>query len=207
MVLKKKVTAAVLAGVLATAAVVPMGLTASAANNGNVDVQYIAGALVPDGSDGSYYVTIPSNVTFTGAQDAKKMNVQLHRTDVTKILDEKLRVTVDVFSKNDYKLKNAGFATVEGVYELVYTGTGAANADTVLANKTPGGAASAANGAEVGTLTPDPAKNVTTAQDSLVGEITGTATLKTEPTVDVPGTPFTDTLTYYVTQTVPTVQP
>ena len=38
MVLKKKVTAAVLAGVLATAAVVPMGLTASAASSGDVQV-------------------------------------------------------------------------------------------------------------------------------------------------------------------------
>ena len=206
MVLKKKVTAAVLAGVLATAAVVPMGLTASAKSQGNVDVQYIAGALVPDGSDGSYYVTIPSNVTFTGAQDAKNMNVQLHRTDVNKTLNPDLEVTVDVYSKNNYILKNAGFSQT-GVYELVYTGTGATNADTALANKTPAGPASADAGAEVGVLTPDANKNVTTNQKSLVGEITGKATLKTEPTVDVPGTPFTDTLTYYVTQTVPTVQP
>lgn len=200
MVLKKRVTGLVLAGVLATAAIAPMGLTASAASNGDVEVQYIGGALTPDGSDGTYYITIPSNVLFSGAGDEHDMTVKLHRTDVTKKLREDLAVTVDVYSENAYKLKAAG-QSAEGSYELVYTGTGATNADTVLAN-TSTGTASADNGAEVGVLTPDSNKNVTTDQNSEVGSIKGTATMKDEPAVDVPGTAFKDKLTYYVTETV-----
>ena len=216
MVLKKKVTAAVLAGVLATAAVVPMGLTASAAKSGDVQVQYIAGALVPDDGDGSYYITIPSNVLFSGQGDKADMTVQLHRTDVTKTLDANLGITVDVYSANDYALKNKSFASTTGTYELKYAAdanTTVADGDwqtlTALANTAT--AADPADpqpdeGDEVGLLTVDSNLNNTTsnANKSLVGSIQGRAQMTAEPTVDTQGVSFTDTLTYFVTQTTST---
>lgn len=206
MVLKKKVTAAVLAGVLATAAVVPMGLTASAASAGDVQVQYIGGALVPDDGDGSYYITIPSNVLFSGQEDTADMTVQLHRTDVTKTLRSDLAVTVDVYSKNNYELVAAG-QTEKGAYTLKYDsaanlGTSDFEQQTALTN-TKHGTASADNGDEAGILEVNLTLNETqTNQTSLVGSLTGQAKMSKEPVVDVPGTSFQDTLTYYVTQTV-----
>ena len=213
MVLKKKVTAAVLAGVLATAAVVPMGLTASAAPQGDVQVQYIGGALVPGGSDGSYYITIPSNVLFSGQDDTADMTVQLHRTDVTKTLRSDLAVTVDVYSTNNYKLVAAG-QTEQGTYELKYDsaanlGTSDLEQQAALVNTTHG-TPSADNGDEAGVLEVDSTLNTiydvnnnpTGNQTTLVGSIKGQAEMTVEPTVDVPGTSFKDTLTYYVTQTV-----
>ena len=185
MVLKKKVTAAVLAGVLATA-VVPMGLTASAASSGDVQVQYIAGALVPDDGDGTYYVTIPSNVLFSGESDAHDMNVNLMEVDTSKDLDPALEVTVHVYSTNDYTLKNDNY-TASGTYSLVY------NSDTMVNAQTGQGETGktdvATNGDQVGVLTP----TSTT--------LSGTATMTAEPTVDTQGVSFTDTLTYYVEET------
>lgn len=205
MTLRRRVTTAILAGAVATSVIAPTSVFA--ASQGDVKVQYIGGALVPDGSDGTYYITIPSNITFTGTNDIKSMDVQLHRTDVTKTLNSALAVTVDVYSTNDYKLKNNSFSGIEGTYQLVYTSDNATNKDTVLTNKTPN-SPSADNGAEVGILSPDSNLNTTegtNANKSLVGSITGTAQLTKEPNVTVPGTPFTDTLTYYVTQTNPSV--
>ena len=169
---------------------------------------------MPDGADGSYYITIPANVTFTAKGDTADMTVKLHRTDVTKTLNPDLAVQVDVYSANNYSLTNASY-TQAGEYELVYTGNGADDDGNPLVNKTPAGPASATAGDTVGSLTPDTTQNTiydattnpTGNKTSLVGSITGTAEMTVEPSVDVPGTAFTDKLTYYVTQTNPAVQP
>ena len=175
---------------------------------------------MPDGANGSYYITIPTNVTFTGLNDTADMTVKLHRTDVTKTIESTLEVKVDVYSENAYKLKATGYT--DGQYTLTYTGTNATNDGTALQNADNNGNpfegagnASAANGAHLGTLVPDAAQNTiydantnpTGNQTSLVGSIPGQAEMTVEPSVDVPGTAFTDKLTYYVTQTRPAVQP
>lgn len=186
MALRRRVTTALLAGAVATAVIAPTSVFA--ASQGDVTVQYIAGALVPDDGDGTYYITIPSNVLFSSANDTHDMSVNLMNVDTSKELDPALQVKVDVFSANNYSLKNASY-TATGTYELIYTGDGADNADNPLTNTTPNGPASADAGDAVGILTPT---------NSI---ISGTATLKAEPNVDTKGVSFTDTLTYYVTQT------
>lgn len=183
MTLRRKVTTALLAGAVATSVIAPTSVFA--ASQGDVTVQYIAGALVPDGSDGTYYITIPANVVFSGVNDSHDMSVNLENVDPTKDLDENLEVQVDVYSANNYSLKNTSYANVTGKYALTY------GSDTMV-NKTPAGPASATAGDVVGTLTPD------------ASVISGTATLKTEPSVEAKGVPFTDTLTYYVTETAAT---
>ncbi len=190
MTLRRKVTTALLAGAVATSVIAPTSVFA--ASQGDVTVQYIAGALVPDGSDGTYYITIPANVVFSGVNDSHDMSVNLKNVDPTKDLDENLEVQVDVYSANNYSLKNTSYAGVTGTYELIYTGANADNNGNKLVNTTPAGPASATAGDVVGTLTPD------------ASVISGTATLKTEPSVEAKGVPFTDTLTYYVTETAAT---
>lgn len=189
MALRRRVTTALLAGAVATSVIAPTSVFA--ASQGDVKVQYIAGALVPDGSDGTYYITIPANVVFSGVNDSHDMSVNLKKVDTSKELDPGLKVKVDVYSANNYLLKNASYASVTGTYELKYSGTNAASAGTALKNTTTS-TPSAANGAVVGTLTPD------------ASVIKGTAEMTAEPKVDTSGVPFTDTLTYYVTQSAPT---
>ena len=103
MTLRRKVTTALLAGAVATSVIAPTSVFA--ASQGDVKVQYIAGALVPDGSDGTYYITIPANVVFSGVNDSHDMSVNLENVDPTKDLDENLEVQVDVYSANNYSLK------------------------------------------------------------------------------------------------------
>ena len=196
MVLKKKVTAAVLAGVLATAAVVPMGLTASAANAGDVKVQYVAGAIIPENPTSDYYVTIPANILFRDTTTAENMNVTLKPLDETAgFTDSALVVTVSAYSTNDYKLVNKTQPTVTGAYGLTYTGTNAATAGTALANTKKGlgenGKADVVtNGAKVGTLTPTAAT------------LTGKAQMTQEPAATAQGVSvFSDTITYHVAET------
>ena len=184
MTLRRKVTTVLLAGAVATSVIAPTSVFA--APQGDVKVQYIAGALVPDGADGTYYITIPSNVVFSGMNDTHDMSVNLMQTDVAVPLDENLEVKVDVYSANNYSLKNTSYATVKGTYELTY------GAETMV-NTTPAGPASATAGDTVGTLTPD------------ASVISGSAEMTDEPTVDTKGVAFTDTLTYYVEETGSTV--
>ena len=194
MVLKKKVTAAVLAGVLATAAVVPMGLTASAASEGDVKVNYVAGALIPETGDGTYYVTIPSSITFTAQNETKTMDVSLKATDKSATLSSTLKVDVKVYSKNNYKLTSTTAGTTQGTYQLKYHLNNAANG-TLLANKTPAAG------------TQDTPENK--AQDLIANQkltktnhtFKGQAKLSAAPNDDVAaGTTYSDTLTYFVTE-------
>ena len=198
MTLRRKVTTALLAGAVATSVIAPT--TVFAESQGDVTVQYIAGALVPDGSDGTYYVTIPSNVVFSGLNDTADMSVNLRQVDTNKELDPNLEVQVDVYSTNGYKLKNSSYSGADGVYTLTYLTPSADAADqetgfgaggTVMANtgSTTGLAhPDATDGSKVGNLTPD------------ASIISGQAKMTKEPTVDTQGVAFTDTLTYYVTE-------
>lgn len=114
MTTKKRVMGLALAGALAVTAAGPMGVTAFAKDTGDVQVKYIAGALVPPGADGSYYVTIPADVVFSDVGDVRDMSVALMDADTTDgDLDPNLSVQVDVFSKNAYKLKNDTYAGKE----------------------------------------------------------------------------------------------
>ncbi len=117
MVLKRKVTGIVLAGVLAVAAAAPLGLSASAADNKDVTVSYVADALQPSGVT-DYYVTVPSGVTFTGVE-TKSMDVTLNPSAGT-VLAQDLQVEVKVYSQNSYKMTgDAG----EIPYTLKYSTT------------------------------------------------------------------------------------
>ena len=191
----------------------PLGLSASAADSQrDVQVSYVAGGLTPDNTTGNYVVTIPSSVVFTAQDEEIDMSVGLTHIDTSVALPTDLEVQVDVFSANGYKLKNAQYPTVEGVYTLRYDtnltagdGQGVAGADdyeNTMANaaKTTGADndlahANAANGDIVGVLEDDKT------------DIGGLATLTTAPAVNADGVAFTDTLTYYVAQLAPTVQP
>ena len=191
MVLKKKVTAAVLAGVLATAAVVPMGLTASAASQGDVTVNYVAGGgLIPDDGDGTYYVTIPSSINFTAQGETKTMDVSLQPIPGA-TLSSTLRVEVKVYSKNNYKLTSGTANTTQGTYELKYHLTDAAQGTKLANNAT-------------GTTEKDKAKWLIANQKLSKTNPTfkGQAQLTTAPNDNVAaGTTYSDTLTYFVTET------
>lgn len=202
MALRRRVTTALLAGAVATAVIAPTSVFAE--SQGDVKVQYIAGALVPDGSDGTYYVTIPSNVLFSNVNDTADMSVNLMQVDTNKELDPNLEVQVDVYSTNNYKLTNPNYSGKDGTYTLTYLApsadaadqdTGFASGGTVMANNGDGSGLahpSATNGSVVGTLTPD------------ASIISGQAKMTIEPTVDTQGVSFSDTLTYYVTETAST---
>lgn len=185
MALRRKVTTALLAGVVATSTVAP--LTVSAESQGDVNVQYIAGALVPDGSDGTYYVTIPANVLFSGVNDTADMSVNLMEVDTSKDLDPNLQVAVHVYSTNDYKLTNSKYTSANGTYTLEYGDDTMANTSNSLGAT--GKTDVKTNGDQVGVLTPGSA------------QLSGEATLTVEPTVDTQGVSFTDTLTYFVEET------
>lgn len=192
MTTKKRVMGLALAGALAVTAAGPMGVTAFAKDTGDVQVKYIAGALVPPGADGSYYVTIPADVMFSDKGDVRDMSVALMDADTTDgDLDSNLSVQVDVFSKNAYKLKNDTYAGKEAAYTLRYTevmvNAPDDNADNNLAHP------SAKQGDIVGVLTPN------------ASNISGKAEMTQDVKVAKQGVVFSDTLTYYVSQLTPTL--
>ena len=193
MTTKKRVMGLALAGALAVTAAGPMGVTAFAKSTGDVQVKYIAGALVPPGADGSYYVTIPADVMFSDVGDVSDMSVALMDADTTDgDLDPNLSVQVDVFSKNAYKLKNDTYAGQEAAYTLTYNGDVMNNAakdaaDNNLAHP------NATQGDIVGVLTPN------------ASNISGEAEMTQDVKVAKQGVVFSDTLTYYVSQLTPTL--
>ena len=191
MVLKRKVTGIVLAGVLAVAAVVPMGLTASAASQGDVTVNYVTGGgLIPDDGDGTYYVTIPSSINFTAQDETKAMDVSL-KPIPSATLSSTLRVEVKVYSKNNYKLTSTTANTTQGTYELKYHLTDAAQGTKLANNAT-------------GTTEKEKAKWLIANQKLSKTNPTfkGQAKLTVAPNDAVPaGTTYSDTLTYFVTET------
>ncbi len=58
--MKKRLATLAILGAMTVSAVAPMSVFAADTN-----VYYVAGAETPGGSDGGYYVTIPSDITFT----------------------------------------------------------------------------------------------------------------------------------------------
>lgn len=176
---RKFFTAAALAGLLAVSGV-PMGVAAE-----EVDVQYVTGGAVdpdtPPAYQGTYYVELPANVTFTKEGDSRDMNVYLRAYDNDKGLPEGLEVNVSVKSANSFDLITNG-TSVKAAYSLTY-------GQTTLNNESP----TKADANQIGTL-----KNDKT-------QLEGTATLTTEPTQTVAnGTVFSDTLTYTVKHIAPT---
>lgn len=204
--MKRRLVTLLIVGAMTVGAMAPA--TVFAATNGNVDVKYTSGVLVPEESLGTYYVTIPSSVSFTAQGATEDMQVGLHRNDVNTTLDTNLEVEVGVKSANAYKLKNTSYPDVEGVYTLEY----ATNANSTVADwgtevdketlaNTSNGITTGIDGVILtAKLAPDTTLNNTNSNtESLVGYIDGQVTLTTAPPdVDVKGTEFKDTLTYYV---------
>ena len=203
MVLKKKVTAAVLAGAVATTAVVPMGLSVSAAtteDNNSITMSYKYGnAVYPGDQTSQYQVSIPANQNFSNEGETKDMTVTLETLDASgDFTDPGLGVTVQVYSANGYKM-TAGGKTQTADYTLTYTGqretqSGSVSATTgVLANlnSTTGAfeaGTSEQNADTIGILTPTKTS------------FTGVAELTKVPTTQ-DNTEYTDTLTYIVSET------
>ena len=189
MTLKRRVTTALLAGAVATSVIAPSSVFA--ASQGEVDVNYVAGALIPDSGDGSYYVTVPASITFTAQNEVKDMDVSLHATDPTAALSSTLSVGIKVYSQNNYSLRSTTQGTSTGTYQLKYHLTNAANG-TVLANQTPG------SGTPADDATDLIASETLTATNDL---FEGQAQLTVAPNDAVPsGTTYSDTLTYFVSE-------
>lgn len=172
--MKKRLLTLAMAGVMVTAAMAPVAM---AANTGNATVTYVAGAGTPDGSDGSYYVVFPADLTFFTEDDTPSHTVELKATSgVASDLNQNLVVKVDVTGTG--LLSNASYDANDISYEVDY------------------------NGSKVNEGTTTASFNLTPAASS----VTGNAAIKetTLPNV-AKGTAFTDTLTFKLTQTAPTV--
>lgn len=197
----RRVTTAVLAGVLATAATVP----AFAADQGTTTVTYTSGVLVPPDANGSYYVTIPADVVLSveGSTGAKGANVSIFKNPASSNpLPTNLEVLVKVYSANSYQLTNSGGSTTPGTYTLAYstsTGATATSPDTPLSNAGSTGGATADNAASAGTFQYQEGW-ASIGSGTALATLSGTATLTQAPE-GADGTSFTDTLTFFVDQT------
>ena len=182
--MKKRLATLAILGAMTVSAVAPMSVFAADTN-----VYYVAGAETPGGSDGGYYVTIPSDITFTDDHVSGTQELALKKLD-SAALPSNLKVDVTVRSANDAQLKNTSVAPSAALdYQIEYNGaTGSATA----------GSATLANGS---------ATSVSVGSFTGVGTLTGAATLiekaEDEGITVANGTEFKDVLTYTIAQTTP----
>ena len=187
---KKRLATLAIVGAMTVSAVAPMSVFAAGTpQTGESNVMYVAGAVTPGGSDGGYYVTIPSDIVFTDDNASGTQELSLKKLS-SATLPSNLSVSVTVSSTNDGQLKNTSVApSVALDYQVDYSGqsgSGTAGNET-LSNATP-------DSVNVGTFTGE-------------GTLTGSATLLdkvADVSATVPnGTEFTDVLTYTITQDTP----
>lgn len=183
--MKRKLATMAIVGAMAVTAVAPATVFAAPSEH-QTTVQYVNGAVVPDGSNGTYYVLIPSDITFTDTTTTGTQNLELRSTaggTTLTDLPSDLAISVDVKSANNASLTASGYSGLS--YSVEYTGSKTLD-DSVGAN----------TDLDLGQLTIAKPK------------IDGTATLGAGQTVSSPkGTVYKDTLTYTIEQTTPTVSP
>lgn len=171
--MKKRLLTLAMAGVMVTGAMAP---AAMAANSGNATVSYVAGAGTPDGSDGSYYVKFPADLTFFSKDDTDSHIIELCATSgAVTSLSSTLSVNVNVKGKGVLSATSGSYGTID--YQIDYT-------DDIFDKN------EATNGIDL-TLTPTSATK------------TGNASITSKSSFPVAakGTVFTDTLTFALTQT------
>lgn len=184
--MKKRLATLAIVGAMAVAAMAPATVFAAPSQH-RTTVQYVNGAVVPDGSNGTYYVLVPSNITFTDTTKSAAQNLELRSTaggTTLTDLPSNLAISVNVQSKNGALLTTSGGYT-SLKYTVDYGGGKTLNQDT-----------GANTDLDLGQLTINAPK------------INGTATLTDGQTVSSPkGTIYQDTLTYTIEQEEPTVGP
>lgn len=184
--MKKRLATLAIVGAMAVSAVAPMTVSAA-----EVDVMYVNGAEVPGGPDAGYYVTFPSNIIFTDSTKSAEQKLNLVK-DADAVLPTNLKVDVTVTSTGGAQLKNASVAPSAALdYQIDFSGQSgkAAAGNETLANAT-------ATDVNVGSFT---------GEGSLTGSATLLDTVESESLTVPIGTPFTDMLTYTITQTTPSV--
>lgn len=174
--MKRKLATMAIVGAMAVTAVAPATVFAA---TDQTTVQYVKGAVVPEGADGSYYVLVPADITFTDNMKTGSQNLYLRSTaggEELSDLNPSLSVSVSVKSANAMTLTSGSYAALN--YSL--------NFDSSYP-------VTDGNDTEIGTLT---------INDK---DILGTAELTTDTAdIEAPkGTIFKDTLTYTITQTTP----
>ena len=182
--MKKRLATLAIVGAMAVSAAAPMSVFAADTN-----VYYVAGAETPGGSGSGYYVTIPSDITFTDENVAGSQVLELKKLD-SATLPANLKVDVTVSSTNDGQLKNATAAPSAGLdYQVEYVGqTGSSTAGNgTLATGT-------STGVAVGSFT---------GEGTLTGEATLLETAEDAGITVANGTVFNDVLTYTITQATP----
>lgn len=175
--MKKRLLTLAMAGVMVTAAMAPVAM---AADSGTATVTYVTGAGTPEGSDGSYYVVFPADLTFFDKTDSPKHTVELKATSGL-VTDLAKDLVVNVAVAGAGELSNTGnYSTDKISYEVDYAGT-KLNKDN---------------------------KNISFDLTPTAATKQGTGKITAESMPKVPkGTMFTDTLTFTLTQTTPTVSP
>lgn len=204
--MKRRMATLAIVGAMIVAAMAPATVFAA---TGQSDVYYKHGAGAPEGSDGSYVIEFPTNITFNsqnGAPSQVTHKVPLQKTSETVGLPDNLSVSLTVASENGMKLVDEDNASRKVDYQIKYAvdssgkvtiGDGITSSDnTIRTDKT--------GSAPQSPVTADPAVKIAT--------FTGEGTLNGTPTMDfagaqsmsIPsGTELTDILTYTATQDTP----
>lgn len=197
--MKKRMATLAIVGAMAVAAMAPATVFAA---TGQSEVYYKHGAGAPEGSDGSYVITFPTNITFnsnTGLPSETTHDVTLSRTSDKVGLPKDLSVSLEVKSDNSMKLEDANGHSVN--YQIKYAAAAASSStvtvETSLTDSKIGSdtAAAGANNA---------ASDTTIATFTGEGTLEGTPTMYLDGTKELPsGTELTDVLTYTATQDTP----
>lgn len=112
--MKKRLLTLAMAGVMVTAAMAPVAM---AADTGTATVTYVTGAGQPGGSDGSYYVLFPADLTFFESTETPRHTVELAATTgAVTDLDATLSVNVNVTGKGI--LEASGYTGID--YQINY---------------------------------------------------------------------------------------
>lgn len=205
--MKRRMATLAIVGAMTVTAMAPATVFAA---TGQSDVYYKHGAGAPEGSDGSYVIVFPTNITFNsqnGAPSQATHKVSLQKTSETVGLPDNLSVSLTVASENGMKLVDEDNASREVDYQIKYAvdssgkvtiGDGITSSDSTIGTDKTGSA---------------PQSPVTAANPGVkIATFTGEGTLNGTPTMDfagaqgmnIPsGTELTDILTYTATQDTP----